>query len=523
MKVQYKWGIITLTILISLLSIYFLSFSLISRNVQKHAAEIASDANGNVNFAKKQKYLDSIWNEPVYNFLGKEYTYEEVKKNELQLGLDLLGGMHVVLEVSPNEIMKGMAGNNANDPKFVAALTQAEAKQSTSQKKFSTLFNEEFQKVSPGDKLSRLFANTANKGKIDFDSPDDQVIKVLDEEIDNAIDRSFNILRSRIDKFGVVQPNIQRLKGTSRIQLELPGVDNPARVRKLLQGVAKLEFLQVWENDEFGPYITKLNDYLVQEEKLAKSNGSQTATNDKDLSPLAVSDSSKKSSSLEDQLTSADTTAKTTTKAKSDSLPSNQSTTLASLFVPLGNSLGANVKDTAKVNALFRRADIKALFPPNMRMLWDVKPIVTTDKKEYVALYPVKRGRDTKAPLTGEVITDAQPSFDGGSPGVSMSMNASGAQKWKKITGENLGKRIAIILDDYVYSAPTVQSEIPNGNSSISSNFTVDEAKDLANILKAGKLPAPTRIVEEAIVGPTLGQEAINQGLLSTLSGFLMV
>ena len=223
MKVQYKWGIITLTILVSLLSIYFLSFSLVSKNVQQKAADIASDENGNVNFAKKQKYLDSVWNEPVYNFLGKEYTYEEVKKNELQLGLDLLGGMHVVLEVSPNEIMKGMAGNNANDPKFIAALTQAEALQSTSSKKFSKLFNEEFQKVSPGDKLSRVFANTANKGRIDFDSPDDQVLKVLDEEIDNAIDRSFNILRSRIDKFGVVQPNIQRLKGTSRIQLELPG------------------------------------------------------------------------------------------------------------------------------------------------------------------------------------------------------------------------------------------------------------------------------------------------------------
>ncbi len=530
MKVQYKWGIIALTVLVSLLSIYFLSFSLISENVQNKATAYASDAAGNVDFAKRQKYLDSVWKEPVFKFLGKQYTFEEIKKSELQLGLDLQGGMHVVLEVSPDEILKGMAGNNANDPKFQAALAQASQAAGTSQKKFSALFQEAFQKVSPGDKLSRIFSNTANKDKIGFDASDDKVLKVLDEEIDNAIDRSFNILRTRIDKFGVVQPNIQRLKGTSRIQLELPGVDNPARVRKLLQGVAKLEFLQVWENDEFGPYIQKLNDYLVQEEKLNKNKkdvaASATTTSTDDLSALATNDTSKKEQSLEEQLAGSDTSGTAKTSAK-DSLPSNQSSTLASLFVPLGNSLGTNVKDTAKVNALFRRADIRALFPSNMKFLWDVKPLVTNDRKEYLALYPIKRGKNEKAQLTGEAITDAQVSFDGGSPGISMSMNATGAQKWKKITAEASSKepkrRIAIVLDDYVYSAPTVQGEIPNGNSSITGNFTVDEAKDLANILKAGKLPAPTRIVEEAIVGPTLGKEAINQGLISTLAGFGLV
>lgn len=522
MKVPYKWGIVTLTILVSLLSVYFLSFSLISSNVQEQATKAAIDASGNVNFAKKQKYLDSVWKEPVFNFLGKEYTYEEIKKSELQLGLDLLGGMHVVLEVSPNELMKGMAGNNANDPQFLAALSRAEAKQSASQKKFSNIFYDEFKAVAPGQKLSRIFANTANRGRIDFNSSDDQVLKVLDEEIDNAIDRSFNILRTRIDKFGVVQPNIQRLKGTSRIQLELPGVDNPARVRKLLQGVAKLEFLQVWENDEFGPYISKLNDYLVQQEKLDKNKKGKIVSADtsklsSDLSSLSSGDSVKTDNQL-----AADTSQKNE-KASKDSLPANQSATLARLFVPLGNNLASNVKDTAKVNELFRREDIRSLFPANMKFLWDVKPVETTDKKAYLALYPVKKGRDNKAPLTGEVITDAQPSFEGGSPGVSMGMNATGAQKWRKITADNIGKRIAIVLDDNVYSAPTVQGEIPNGNSSISGSFTVDEAKDLANILKAGKLPAPTRIVEEAIVGPTLGQEAINQGVLSTLAGILLV
>lgn len=521
MKVQYKWGIIVLTVLISLLSLYFLNFSLVAGKVQTNASDYAKDASGNIDFAKRQKFLDSVWKEPVYNFFGSEYTYEEVKKNELQLGLDLLGGMHVVLEVSPNEIMKGMAGNNANDPKFLTALTQAEAKQTTSQKKFSELFYEEYQKVAQGDKLSKIFANTANHGRINFDTPDDKVLKVLDEEIDNAIDRSFNILRTRIDKFGVVQPNIQRLKGTSRIQLELPGVDNPTRVRKLLQGVAQLEFLQVWENDEFGPYIEKLNNYLVLEERLNKSKGLSVNTSDTTGSTSA--DSSKKDNSLEAQLSSADTSSKTEAKAGKDSLPSNQSTTLANLFIPMYNGLGANVKDTSKVNALFKRADIRALFPTNMKLLWDVKPLVTEDKKEYLALYPVKKGRDNKAPLTGEAISDARPSFDQGPIGVSMSMNATGAQKWKKITAENIGKRIAIVLDNSVYSAPTVQGEIPNGNSSISGNFTEEEAKDLVNILKAGKLPAPTRIVEEAIVGPTLGKEAISQGLMSTLAGLLLV
>lgn len=524
MKVQYRWGIIVLTVLISLLSVYFLSFSFISANVQKQAVEAASDASGNVDFAKKQRYLDSVWKEPVFNFLGKEYTYEEVKKNELQLGLDLLGGMHVVLEVSPNEIMKGMAGKNANDSKFLAALTQAEAKQSKSQVKFSQLFYDEFKAIAPGDKLSRIFANTANRGKIEFNSTDEQVLKVLDEEIDGAIDRSFNILRTRIDKFGVVQPNIQRLKGTSRIQLELPGVDNPARVRKLLQGVAQLEFLECWGVEEFNPYFIKLNDYLVQEEKLKKSSPTALADTTSDLAALASTDTTKKTD-LEKQLASNDTSKKS--EVKKDSVPSGQSTTLASLFVPLGQNLGANVKDTAKVNALFNREDIRALFPANMKFLWDVKPLVTTDKKEYLALYPVKKGRDGKALLTGEVITDATPSFEGGAPGVSMSMNSSGAQKWRKITAEASSREpkrnIAIVLDNLVYSAPTVQSEIPNGNSSISGSFTVDEAKDLANILKAGKLPAPTRIVEEAIVGPTLGQEAINQGLLSTLAGIVLV
>jgi len=528
MKVQYKWGIIALTVIVSLLSIYFLSFSLISENVQKKASAYASDKSGNVDFAKKQKYLDSVWKEPAFNFLGKKYTYEEIKKSELQLGLDLQGGMHVVLEVSPDEVVRGLAGNNANDPKFQTALGQALRASSSSSKKFSSLFQEEFQKVAPGAKLTQIFANSTNRDRIPFDATDDKVIAVLDEEINGAIDRSFNILRTRIDKFGVVQPNIQRLKGTNRIQLELPGVDNPARVRKLLQGVAKLEFLQVYENDEFGPYIQKLNDYLVQEEKLAKKNGTTKASPEvaDDLSKLSGSDSSKKeTSSLEDQLASEDTSTKA--KAGADSLPSNQSATLASLFVPLGNSLGTNVKDTAKVNALFRREDIRALFPSNMRFLWDVKPLVTTDKKEYLALYPIKKGKNEKAPLTGEAISDAQVSFDGGSPGISMNMNASGAQKWKKITAEASSKepkrRIAIVLDDNVYSAPTVQGEIPNGNSSITGNFTIDEAKDLVNILKAGKLPAPTRIVEEAIVGPTLGKEAINQGVLSTLAGLGLV
>ncbi|MBC5773995.1 protein translocase subunit SecDF [Pontibacter sp. KCTC 32443] len=523
--------IIALTVIVSALCLFFLSFTFIANNVQKDAEAFATDAQGNVDLAKKQTYLDSIWKEPV--FMG--FTYQEIKEKELGLGLDLKGGMHVVLEVSPVEIIKSMSGNS-KDPKFLQALARAQELQKTSQASFTNLFAEAYREVEPNGRLSRIFSNTANRGRISYESTNEQVIDVIDQEVEDAIDRSFNILRTRIDKFGVNQPNIQRLKGTGRIQIELPGIDNPERVRKLLSGMANLEFWEVWTPQEFSPYFMQLNEYLTQQEKAGKFNLKETETKKDALASAAAKTDTAAEGDVLAQAAASDSNAVAATKtdttkkdsaaaalAAADSL-ANQAGPLARLFTQLPNGLGANVRDTAKINDIFARPEVRAIFPPNMKFLWDVKPIAGDNRQEFVELYAVKKGRDGKAPLAGDAINDARQDFDQqGQPEINMSMNPTGAKKWARLTGNNVGRQIAIVLDNYVYSAPVVQGEITGGSSSISGNFTIEEAQDLANILKAGKMPAPTRIVEEAIVGPSLGQEAINQGLLSTLAGLVIV
>ncbi len=519
-----KSFIITLTAIVSALCLYFLSFSFVANNVQEDAEAYATDAQGNVDLSKKQTYLDSMWKEPV--FLG--YTYQEIKENELGLGLDLKGGMHVVLEVSPVEIIKSMSGNS-KDPNFLKALDRAQELQRNSQERFTTLFAEAYREIEPNGKLSRIFSNTANRGKISYESTNDEVIEVIDEEVEGAIDRSFNILRTRIDKFGVTQPNIQRLKGSGRIQIELPGIDNPERVRKLLSGMANLEFLEVWAPQEFSPYLMQLNDYLVKQEEAGKLKLNATTTDataapaanaDQDVLAAAAATDSNAVAAVADS-TAQDSAA--ATLAAADSL-ANQVGPLARLFTPLPNGLGANVRDTAKINDILSNPEVRAIFPPNMRFLWDVKAISGDGRQEFVELYAVKKGRDGKAPLGGDAINDARQDFDqNGQPEITMTMNPTGAKKWARLTGNNIGRQVAIVLDNYVYSAPVVQGEISGGNSSISGNFTIEEAQDLANILKAGKMPAPTRIVEEAVVGPSLGQESINQGLLSTIAGLVLV
>ena len=522
-----KTGIFVLTALLTALCLYFLSFSFISRNVQKKAEAFATDAKGNVNTNKKYAYLDSIRKEPVF----LNYTYEQVQNNELGLGLDLKGGMHVTLEVSPVEIIKVMSGNS-KDPSFLKALTRAQQMQANSQQKFTTLFAQAYREINPTGKLSSIFSNSASRGRISYSSTNDQVIAAIDAEVDDAVGRSFNILRTRIDKFGVNQPNIQRLEG-GRIQIELPGVTDVTRVRKLLSGMANLEFWEVWSPQEFAPHFTQLNAYLAKQEAAGKLKGlAAPKTN-------AVAKSGTAATPAIDPLTgkpvatnsaAQDTTAKIAANTaapdstKADSLSANQSSLLARLFVPLPNGLGSNVRDTARVNALFRQPEVRAIFPSNLRFLWAVKPIVSPDKQEYLELYAVKATREGKAPVSGEFISDARQDFDQtGKPEVMMSMNTTGGRKWQRLTGNNIGRQVAIVLDQYVYSAPVVQSEIAGGNSSISGNFTIEEAKDLANILKAGKMPAPTRIVEEAVVGPTLGLESINQGLISSVAALVVV
>ncbi|WP_066836953.1 protein translocase subunit SecDF [Rufibacter ruber] len=519
-----KGFIVFLTVIVTVLCVYYLSLSLVSRNVEEKAVAYATSPTGGVDAYKKQTYLDSVWRAPVFNFLGAEYTYQEIKERELSLGLDLKGGMHVTLEVSPVEIIRAMAVNK-KDPAFEQALKKAQQLQTNSQENFVDLFYRTYRELQPNAKLASLFASSTTRN-LNYNSTDKEVLAEINREVDDAVARSFNILSTRIDKFGVTQPNIQRLQGTNRIQIELPGVDNPERVRKLLQGTANLEFWEVWNVQEYSPYFGQLNDYLVKQEAATKLKGSSAAgsaalasASATDTATAAVTAAGTDTTALAAQLSKKDTTA-----AKKDSLNANQSSLLARLFTPLPGGLGSNVRDTAKVNELLARAEVRAIFPQNLKFLWSVKPIVANDGAEFVELYAIKKGREGKAPLSGEYISDARQDYDqSGRPEVTMGMNAAGAKKWQRLTGDNIGRQVAIVLDDYVYSAPVVQSEIGGGNSSISGSFTIEEAQDLANILKAGKMPAPTRIVEEAIVGPSLGQEAINQGLLSSLAGLVLV
>ncbi|MBF8961628.1 protein translocase subunit SecDF [Pontibacter sp. FD36] len=531
--------IIVMTLIVSALCLYYLSFSFVARSVQKDAEAYATDAQGNVDHAQQQSYLDSVWREPVYNFLGAEYTYQEVKENELGLGLDLRGGMHVVLEVSPIEIIKSMSGNS-KDPNFLKALARAQEMQRNSQEKFTSLFAEAFREIEPDGRLSRIFSNTANRGKISYESSNADVINAIDTEVEDAIERSFNILRTRVDKFGVSQPNIQRLGNSGRIQIELPGIDNPDRVRKLLQGMANLEFWEVWTPEEVSPYFTQLSEHLNAEEKAGRLNigrSSTARTQSSATTPATVQDAAADDVLAQAAATSNDTAAAASTDttalasaAQTDSadalqsLQEEQMGVMGRLFTMMPGGIGANVRDTAKINEIFNRPDVRSIFPPNMKFLWGVKPLVGDNRQEFVEFYAVKKGRDGKAPMTGDAVNDARQDFDqNGRPEINMTMTPAGSKRWAKLTGDNVGRQVAIVLDNYVYSAPVVQGEITGGNSSITGNFTIEEAKDLANILKAGKMPAPTRIVEEAIVGPSLGQEAINQGLISTIAGLIMV
>lgn len=502
-----KNTIVVLTLVITALCLYYLSITFFSRGIQQDAVDYATNEAGIVNQDKKQAYLDSIWKEPVLEILGASFTYEEIKKTELNLGLDLQGGMHVTLEVSPIEIIKGLS-SNSQDPDFLAALEQANELQKNSQESFASLFETAYNDISPGSKLSRIFANAANKGRISFESTNAEVMDVIETEVDNAIDRAFQILRTRIDRFGTSQPNIQRLGASGRIQIELPGVDNPQRVRKLLQGVAKLEFWEVYNMNELQPTIFAINQKLLAIEKAEQE---KSAT---DLG-TELTASSDEANELANQLAAGDTTA-----ADSTDLSSTVSTFL-SLMKNDGSNMYFSLRDTGKINRVLKSEEIQQAIPRNTKFAWGVKPV---DDTEDLVLYGIKIPRNGQSSLTGEVITDARLSIDErGQPAVSMQMSSIGAKQWKKMTSENIGRRLAATLDNYVYTAPVVQGEIPNGNTQISGSFTNEEAIDLSNILKAGSLPAPTRIVEEAVVGPTLGQKAQAQGIKSILIGLAIV
>ncbi|RED93644.1 protein translocase subunit SecDF [Marinoscillum furvescens] len=521
-----KGFVVLLTIVISLLCVYYLSFTFVAQSIQKEATAANTDADGNVDFAEKQRYLDSVWNEPVYNLLGIEYTYQDVKETELNLGLDLQGGMHVTLEVSPVDILKGLSGNN-QDADFLAALGEAKENIRGTQLDYVDEFYSVFKEKAPDKTLAYIFSNAANRGRISLNSSDEEVLEIIKQEVESAIDRSFNILRTRIDRFGTSQPNIQQLQGTGRIQIELPGVDNPERVRKLLQGVAKLEFWEVHELNEISPTLTAINNLLVKEQQAEGGSSS-------DLSDLTSDEETQEEEDLSDLLTDDESSDEndTTATAEADSADSELDSALNNQVSPLFSLIKSqfgliyDVKDTSTINRILQRDDVQSMLPSDLDFLWAVKPIKNeaVGAPELLELHAIKTSRNGKAPLTGEVITDARQDLDQRSrPSISMQMSAAGAKTWRRLTANNIGRRIAIVLDNYVYSAPNVEGEIPNGNSQITGNFTMEEAKDLANILKAGALPAPTTIVEDVVIGPTLGKVAQQQGIFSIVAGLAIV
>ncbi|MGM0943753.1 MAG: protein translocase subunit SecDF [Bacteroidota bacterium] len=501
---QNKGVIVFLTVIITALCLYYLSFTFVSNGIQQRANEYATDANGNIDFVERRAYLDSIWREPVYNFLGANFTYQEIKETELGLGLDLQGGMHVTLEVSPVEIVKGIAGN-PKDPGFNKSVDDAREVAKTSNDKFVDIFYAEWQKNNPGKNLSAIFATAANRGRISLETSDSEILEIINNEVENAIDRSFNILRTRIDRFGTSQPNIQRIQGSGRIQIELPGVDNQERVRNLLQGVAKLQFWEVAEINEIAGALDAINSSWV-----ADNQGVEEPTEEY-VEGMSEEDSLR--IALEKQLAEID--------------PLRQGNDISPIYSLLQPNMGLayQVRDTVIINRILNNENYKPLIPRDIKLLWGVKPFVTEDGTEVLELYAINSPRGTdQAPLEGDVVTDARQVLDQTSrPAVSMQMNAEGARKWRSLTGSNIGRRIAVVLDDYVYTAPVVNGEIPSGQSEISGNFSLQEAQDLANILKSGSLPAPTQIVEESIIGPTLGKEAQSQGIFSMIAGLVIV
>jgi len=513
---QNRTVVLVLTGIIAVLCLYYLSFTFVSRNIKKDAERYATNAKGQLDIKAKQRYIDSLWKQPVY--LGN--TLQEVTERELGLGLDLQGGMHVVLEVSPGEVLRGLAGNT-RDPQFNEAIKRATKDQQSSQSSFVDLFINNYKEVVPGAKLASVFATSANRARINYQTSDAEVKRFLNEEVSGAIDRSFRVIQARVDKFGVTNPNVQRLPGSGRILIELPGVDNPDRVRRLLTGAAKLEFTEVYKLNEISPGLEALGTYLAKaevERKLAAAKAKPTAT----VSGTASS------GDLAAQLGGAKKVA-TADTAKSQADSAQTQAALTNLFIPISqDQLAVDLKDTARANAIFNDPEVRAVFPNDMVFAWDRKATEIpaqggTPRRELLPLYFVKKPGG-KAPMEGGVISDAGNDYDErGRPEVTMRMNAEGAKKWRALTAANVNRPVAILLDGLVYTAPNVQNEIPNGSSSITGNFTVEETKDMSNVLKAGKLDAPANIVEENIVGATLGSQAIQAGIISSLVGLLIV
>ena len=496
---QSKGFIKLVAILLAIACVYQLTFSLKTRSVEKDAVEYAAAFPAEEQVAMEQYYLDSIQNKVVYNIGIAQFTYKQCKEKEINLGLDLKGGMNVMLEIQVEDVVKSLAGESKNDPAFVAAIDAAAQALKEGTGDYISTFAEAYAKESNGGKLVDIFLSPDRKDIVPG-MEDDEVVKILREETEAAISASFNIIRSRIDHFGVMQPNIQRLPNSNRILVELPGVKEPERVRKLLQGTASLEFWTTYNGAELlqslahaDQVVKSLNVEVEQE---------QTAEN-----------------------TLADEVAATEQGESRFSREQNPLLALLSPDYAGGAVLGAAVAaDVATINKYLALPEVRDCFPADIDFKWSIKGEPMFDNR--LCLYAIKVERaDGKAPLDGSVISDARATYaqTGADAEVSMSMNSNGITEWAQLTADNIGKCIAIVLDGYVYSAPVVRNKIEGGNSSITGNFTIQEAQDLANVLKSGKVPAPARIIQDTVVGPSLGQESINSGLMSFVIAFILV
>ena len=512
---QNKGIVIVLAVLMTLASIFYLSFSVATNYYDSEAAKIKDPI-------AQQDYKDSV------KYLGI-YSYQRCLETQIGLGLDLKGGMNVILEISVPDVVETLA-DHKTDAAFVKSMEQAKKEEETSQSDFISLFIKYYRQNAPGHRLAEIFATQQLKGQVSTQSSDKEVENALRSQVQSAIDNSYNVVRNRIDKFGVVQPNIQKLEGQEgRIMVEMPGVREPERVRKLLQGSANLEFWETYNSEEITPYLRQLDQTMANGGEVKKDTA---ATEKKDDAAEKAEVAEKTSPAKLKVNANKNSAAKAAASSESAQMAQAKKTNplLAVLQLAPRGSLSvvgyANVRDTAAVNKIIYSAAAKQVLPSDLKLLWGAKPADGLSVKNVYELYALKVTQSNgHAPLEGDVITDAKDEFDQMSnrPSVSMSMNSDGARRWAEMTKANINKAIAIVLDGAVYSAPRVNGEISGGNSQITGNFTIEDTKDLANTLKSGRMPAPARIVQEDVVGPTLGAQSIQQGLISFAVAFILL
>ncbi len=512
---QNKGIVIVLAVLMTLASIFYLSFSVATNYYDSEAAKIKDPI-------AQQDYKDSV------KYLGI-YSYQRCLETQIGLGLDLKGGMNVILEISVPDVVETLA-DHKTDAAFVKSMEQAKKEEETSQSDFISLFIKYYRQNAPGHRLAEIFATQQLKGQVSTQSSDKEVEKALRSQVQSAIDNSYNVVRNRIDKFGVVQPNIQKLEGQEgRIMVEMPGVREPERVRKLLQGSANLEFWETYNSEEITPYLRQLDQTMANGGEVKKD----TAATEKKNDAAEKAEVAEKTSPAKLKVNAnKNSAAKAAASSESAQMAQAKKTNplLAVLQLAPRGSLSvvgyANVRDTAAVNKIIYSAAAKQVLPSDLKLLWGAKPADGLSVKNVYELYALKVTQSNgHAPLEGDVITYAKDEFDQMSnrPSVSMSMNSDGARRWAEMTKANINKAIAIVLDGAVYSAPRVNGEISGGNSQITGNFTIEDTKDLANTLKSGRMPAPARIVQEDVVGPTLGAQSIQQGLISFAVAFILL